>query len=81
MSRLVLTPLSSLYVARSGKHIFVYASIGGETVMRAYTPISSDDDLGKLDLLIKVREAGRETARCTGRRRTQALPACVWLKG
>ncbi len=37
-----------------GKHLFVYANIGGETVMRAYTPISSDEDLGRLDLLIKV---------------------------
>lgn len=37
-----------------GKHLFVYANINGESVMRAYTPISSDDDLGRLDLLIKV---------------------------
>mmetsp|Transcript_31111 Transcript_31111/g.69120 ORF Transcript_31111/g.69120 Transcript_31111/m.69120 type:complete len:849 (+) Transcript_31111:85-2631(+) len=37
-----------------GKHLFVYANVNGESVMRAYTPISSDDDKGKLDLLIKV---------------------------
>lgn len=28
--------------------------VDGETVMRAYTPTSSDDDLGYFDLVIKV---------------------------
>lgn len=37
-----------------GKHVFLYASIGGETVMRAYTPTSQDKDLGHFDLVIKV---------------------------
>ena len=37
-----------------GKHVFLYASIGGETVMRAYTPTSQDSDLGYFDLVIKV---------------------------
>lgn len=37
-----------------GKHVFIYASIGGETVMRAYTPTSQDKDLGHFDLVIKV---------------------------
>jgi nitrate reductase (NAD(P)H) len=37
-----------------GKHVFLYATIGGETVMRAYTPTSQDKDLGHFDLVIKV---------------------------
>jgi cytochrome-b5 reductase len=37
-----------------GKHMYVYATVGGESVSRAYTPVSSDDDLGHFDLLIKV---------------------------
>ncbi|KAG1677417.1 hypothetical protein FOA52_001872 [Chlamydomonas sp. UWO 241] len=37
-----------------GKHVFVYASMEGESVMRAYTPTSSDSDLGHMDLLVKV---------------------------
>lgn len=37
-----------------GKHVFVYAHVNGEMVLRAYTPTSSDDDKGVLDLLIKV---------------------------
>ena len=41
-----------------GKHLFVRAVINGEPVLRAYTPISGDDDLGKLDLLIKVGDGG-----------------------
>lgn len=37
-----------------GKHVFLYANIGGETVMRAYTPTSQDKDMGHFDLVIKV---------------------------
>lgn len=37
-----------------GKHIFLYANINGKLCIRAYTPISSDDDVGFLDLLIKI---------------------------
>ncbi len=38
-----------------GRHLLVYAkTAAGETVARAYTPISCDADLGRLDLLIKV---------------------------
>lgn len=37
-----------------GKHVFLYASIGGETVMRAYTPTSQDKDVGHFDLVVKV---------------------------
>ena len=29
--------------------------MGGELVMRAYTPTSSDDELGHFDLVIKAR--------------------------
>ena len=40
--------------------MFVRAAVGGETLTRTYTPISSDEDLGIVDLLIKVcvREGG-----------------------
>lgn len=37
-----------------GQNIQVTANINGEDVIRAYTPVSSDDDLGYMDLLIKV---------------------------
>jgi cytochrome-b5 reductase len=37
-----------------GQHMYVRASIDGKDVQRAYTPVSSDDDLGYFDLLIKV---------------------------
>lgn len=37
-----------------GQNIQVKATINGEDVIRAYTPVSSDDDFGYLDLLIKV---------------------------
>ena len=33
------------------------AKIDGVVVVRAYTPVSSDDDLGFVDLIIKVKDA------------------------
>jgi cytochrome-b5 reductase len=37
-----------------GKHLMVTATVDGKLVSRAYTPISSDDDVGYFELLIKV---------------------------
>lgn len=37
-----------------GQHIHLIADINGETVIRAYTPVSSDEDKGYVDLVIKV---------------------------
>lgn len=37
-----------------GQHVNTKAKIGGKLVIRPYTPISSDDDLGFVDLLIKI---------------------------
>lgn len=36
----------------------MWCRIKGELVLRAYTPTSSDDDLGHFDLVIKVYKAG-----------------------
>lgn len=37
-----------------GQHLYVSAKINDELVSRAYTPVSSDDDFGFVDLVIKV---------------------------
>ncbi|XP_017843409.2 NADH-cytochrome b5 reductase 3 isoform X2 [Drosophila busckii] len=37
-----------------GQHIHLIATIDSELVIRPYTPISSDDDVGYVDLIIKV---------------------------
>ncbi|XP_014677277.1 PREDICTED: NADH-cytochrome b5 reductase 3-like isoform X2 [Priapulus caudatus] len=37
-----------------GQHIYLTAKIDGQMVMRPYTPVSSDDDKGFFDLVIKV---------------------------
>lgn len=37
-----------------GQHIHLIATINEELVIRAYTPVSSDDDQGYVDLVIKV---------------------------
>lgn len=41
-----------------GKHISVSAEINGKDVLRSYTPISSDEDKGHFELLIKSYEKG-----------------------
>lgn len=38
-----------------GQHISIRAEINNKNVQRSYTPVSSDDDRGYFDLLIKVR--------------------------
>lgn len=37
-----------------GQHIFLSAVIDNAPVIRSYTPVSSDDDVGYMDLVIKV---------------------------
>ncbi|UZJ51898.1 hypothetical protein CBS101457_001218 [Exobasidium rhododendri] len=41
-----------------GQHISVQAEVNGKNVMRSYTPVSSDDDRGFFDLLIKTYPQG-----------------------
>jgi len=38
----------------TGQHIHLSAKINDQLVVRPYTPVSSDDDLGHMDLVIKV---------------------------
>ncbi|KAK0423661.1 hypothetical protein QR680_008261 [Steinernema hermaphroditum] len=38
----------------TGQHIYLSAQIDGKLVVRPYTPISSDDDQGYVELMIKV---------------------------
>jgi len=37
-----------------GQHIYLSAKVGGSLVVRPYTPVTSDEDLGHMDLVIKV---------------------------
>ncbi|XP_060695681.1 NADH-cytochrome b5 reductase 3-like [Hemiscyllium ocellatum] len=37
-----------------GQHIYLSAKINGELVVRPYTPVSSDDDKGYVDLVVKI---------------------------
>lgn len=41
-----------------GQHIHLIATIDNELVIRAYTPVSSDDNVGHVDLVIKVYRRG-----------------------
>lgn len=37
-----------------GQHLYLSARVDGKLVVRPYTPISSDDDLGYVEFMIKV---------------------------
>ena len=37
-----------------GNHMYISANIGGKIESRPYTPITSDDELGYFELVIKV---------------------------
>ncbi|KAF8062729.1 hypothetical protein HT031_004059 [Scenedesmus sp. PABB004] len=56
-----------------GKHVFLYATIGGETVMRAYTPTSQDADLGHFDLVVKIYRANEHPRFPEGGKMSQHL--------
>lgn len=40
-----------------GKHVYLSARIDGALIVRPYTPVSSDDDKGYVDLVVKVQYA------------------------
>lgn len=37
-----------------GQHVYLSAKVNGSLVVRAYTPVSSDEDQGNVDLVVKV---------------------------
>lgn len=49
-----------------GQHISLQADINGQNVLRSYTPISSDNDAGYFDLLIKSYPTGNISKHVAG---------------
>lgn len=43
-----------------GQHIYLSTRINGELVKRPYTPITSDDQLGYFDLIVKIYPNGQK---------------------
>ena len=41
--------------------MYLSARMGGDLVMRPYTPVTSDDEEGYFELVIKVRGSGGES--------------------
>jgi ferredoxin-NADP reductase len=60
-----------------GKHVFLYASVAGETVMRAYTPTTADEVRGHFDLVVKVYKSGEHPRFPDGGKMSQWLAALV----
>lgn len=42
-------------LAFPGQHVYLSAKVNGNLVIRAYTPVSSDEDRGYVDLVVKVQ--------------------------
>lgn len=45
-----------------GQHVYLSAKVNGSLVVRAYTPVSSDENLGYVDLVVKVIITNTDTA-------------------
>ncbi|VDD93754.1 unnamed protein product [Enterobius vermicularis] len=56
-----------------GKHIHLTAKVHGKLVVRPYTPISSDDDKGYVELLVKIYRANQHPKFPEGGKMTQYL--------
>ena len=49
-----LKSASSPILPAPGQHVYLSAKVNGSLVVRAYTPVSSDEDQGYVDLVVKV---------------------------
>ncbi|XP_023323191.1 NADH-cytochrome b5 reductase 3 [Eurytemora carolleeae] len=56
-----------------GQHIYLSAKVNGSLVVRPYTPVTSDEDLGHMDLVIKVYPANVHPKFPEGGKLTQHL--------
>lgn len=56
-----------------GQHIYLSAKVNGSLVVRPYTPITSDEDLGYMELVIKVYPANVHPKFPDGGKMTQYL--------
>lgn len=56
-----------------GQHIYLSARINGSLVVRPYTPTSSDEDLGHMDLVVKIYPANVHPKFPDGGKMTQYL--------
>jgi len=58
-----------------GQHIYLSARINGSLVVRPYTPTTSDEDLGHMDLVVKIYPANVHPKFPEGGKMTQYLEA------
>ncbi|WKY13761.1 hypothetical protein Q1695_004530 [Nippostrongylus brasiliensis] len=56
-----------------GQHVYLSAEVNGELVLRPYTPISSDDDLGYTELMVKIYPSGEDAKFPKGGKLSQYL--------
>jgi len=57
----------------TGQHVYLSARVGGSLVVRPYTPTSCDEDLGHMDLVVKVYHANVHPKFPEGGKMTQHL--------
>ncbi|CAD5111384.1 DgyrCDS699 [Dimorphilus gyrociliatus] len=59
----------------TGQHIYLSCRIDNEPVVKPYTPVSSDEDLGKVDLVVKIYKANVHPKFPNGGKMSQYLDA------
>ncbi|KAE8623770.1 hypothetical protein XENTR_v10005723 [Xenopus tropicalis] len=57
----------------AGKHVYILAKINGSLVVRPYTPVSTDDERGYVDLVIKIYFRGQHPTFPEGGKMSQYL--------
>ncbi|XP_069489787.1 NADH-cytochrome b5 reductase 1 [Ambystoma mexicanum] len=71
--RFALPSRNSVLGLPIGKHVYLSARIDGNLVVRPYTPVSSDDDKGYVDLVIKIYFKGKDPKFPEGGKMSQYL--------
>ncbi|XP_078500236.1 NADH-cytochrome b5 reductase 1 isoform X1 [Lissotriton helveticus] len=71
--RFALPSRNSVLGLPIGKHIYLSARIDGNLVVRPYTPVSSDDDKGFVDFVVKIYFKGKHPTFQEGGKMSQYL--------
>lgn len=58
-----------------GQHVYLSAKVNGALVVRAYTPVSCDEDQGFVDLVVKVMSTEQTQTRVTASGRLREVSA------
>lgn len=62
------------FSSATGQHVYLSAKVNGSLAVRAYTPVSSDEDQGYVDLVVKVKSMLHNNAEAKPATNTATYP-------